>query len=59
MDRFADGTTTVRPVCSTCDTPLWLTRIQPDKPGFLRRTFECPRCQNQIAEVIELEKVAS
>ena len=56
---FADGTSISRPVCSQCGAPLWLTRIQPDKPGFARRTFECPRCQNQISEVIQLEKAAS
>jgi len=46
----------VRPVCSKCGAPLWLIRIQPDKRGCARRSFECPRCQNQISEVIELEK---
>jgi hypothetical protein len=59
MDRFADSTTIVRPVCTKCGTPLWLTRIEPDRRGFARRTLECPRCQNQISEVIELEKAAS
>ena len=59
MGHSADSTTTVRPVCSKCGTPLWLTRIAPDNLGFARRTFECPRCKNQISEIIELEKVAS
>jgi hypothetical protein len=49
---------TVRPVCAKCYTPMWLTRIQPDKPGFARRTFECPRCHHQISEVIELGNAA-
>jgi DNA-directed RNA polymerase subunit RPC12/RpoP len=56
---FADGTATMRPVCSKCGAPLWLIRIEPDKPGFARRTFECPRCQSRISEAIELEKRAS
>jgi DNA-directed RNA polymerase subunit RPC12/RpoP len=47
-----------RPVCSKCGTPMWLTRIQPDKPGCARRTFECPRCQHQMISVIELENAA-
>ena len=57
MARFDDKplTTTARPVCSKCYAPMWLTRIQPDKPGCARRTFECPRCQDQMTEVIELE----
>ena len=60
MVHFADSpvTTTVRPLCSKCGAPMWLTRIEPDKPGFARRSFECPRCQNQMTEVIDLEQAA-
>jgi hypothetical protein len=58
MDRFADEATVVRPVCSGCGVPLWLTRIEPHKGRFARRTFECPHCENQITEVIELQKAA-
>jgi hypothetical protein len=47
-----------QPVCFKCNTPMWLIRIAPDKPGCARRTFECPRCQNQMTEVIDLEKAA-
>jgi len=38
---------------------MWRTRIEPDKPGCARRTFECPRCKHRITEVIELENAAS
>ena len=60
MVHFADSpvTTTVRPYCSKCGAPMWLTRIEPDKPGFARRSFECPRCQHQMTEVIELGTAA-
>jgi hypothetical protein len=60
MAHFADSpmTTAVRPVCSKCGTPMWLTRIEPDRLGCARRTFECPRCKNQMTEVIELETAA-
>jgi DNA-directed RNA polymerase subunit RPC12/RpoP len=51
-------TTSVRPVCTKCGTPMWLTRIQPDQPGYARRSFECPRCHHQMTEVIELETAA-
>jgi hypothetical protein len=51
-------TSTVRPVCSKCRTPMWLTRIEPEKPGCARRTFECPRCHHQVTEVIELGNAA-
>jgi DNA-directed RNA polymerase subunit RPC12/RpoP len=61
MTLFAQSprASTVRPACTKCGAPMWLTRIQPDKPGFARRTLECPRCQRRIIEVIELEKAAS
>jgi DNA-directed RNA polymerase subunit RPC12/RpoP len=57
IKTFADGTATMRPVCSKCGAPLWLTRIEPDKPSFARRTFECPRCQSRISEVVELKRL--
>jgi hypothetical protein len=25
---------------------MMLTRIEPDAPGYDRRTFECPQCEN-------------
>ena len=59
MGHSIDSMPSVRPVCSECGTTLWLTRIAPDNPGFARRTFECPRCQNQISEIIGLEKAAN
>jgi ribosomal protein S27AE len=57
MVYFADSpvTTTARPFCPKCGAPMRLTRIEPDKPGFARRSFECPRCQRQVTEVIELK----
>ena len=51
-------TTPARPVCSKCGAPMWLIRIEPEKSGCARRTFECPRCHNQMTEVIDLEKAA-
>jgi hypothetical protein len=47
-----------QPVCFKCGAPMWLIRIEPEKSGCARRTFECPRCQNQVTEVIDLEKAA-
>jgi hypothetical protein len=47
-----------RPVCFKCGAPMWLIRIEPEKPGCAQRTFECPRCQNRMTEVIDLEKAA-
>ena len=51
-------TTTVRPVCSKCRTPMWLIRIEPEKPSCARRTFECPGCHHQMTEVNELGNAA-
>jgi DNA-directed RNA polymerase subunit RPC12/RpoP len=47
-----------QPVCSKCGAPMWLIRIVPEKAGRAQRTFECPRCQNRMTEVIDLEKAA-
>jgi hypothetical protein len=60
MVWFSDDllTTPARPVCCKCGAPMWLIRIEPDNAGCARRTFECPRCQNQMTEVIDLEKAA-
>jgi hypothetical protein len=48
----------VRPACPKCCAQMWLTRIQPDKAGYNRRLFECPRCQHKMTEVMLFEKVA-
>jgi len=58
-DRPTDNAAIRRPICPNCGATMWLTRIQPDKPSCARRTLECPRCQNRISEVIELEKAAN
>jgi hypothetical protein len=34
------------PKCTTHTTQMYLARIEPAKPGFDLRTFECPRCQH-------------
>jgi transcription elongation factor Elf1 len=33
-----------------------LVRIFPDKPGYDQRTFECPRCEHEITEIVQLPK---
>jgi hypothetical protein len=42
-----------RPWCAACEIQMWLARIQPDKPGYDRRTFECPVCHDEMAVVVE------
>ena len=41
------------PSCELCETDMWLRSIEPDKPGYDRRTFECPMCQHLIVKIIK------
>jgi ribosomal protein S27AE len=43
---------TARPECPKCAAQMYLARIDPDEPGFDRRTFECPRCQHVEIAVV-------
>src|SRR5262245_27685975 len=43
----------LRPKCPACGALMWLAHIEPDKPRHDRRTFECPRCQEQITKVVK------
>jgi hypothetical protein len=36
----------IRQACPECSALMYLARIEPEKPGFDLRTFECPRCQH-------------
>jgi DNA-directed RNA polymerase subunit RPC12/RpoP len=42
-----------RPKCSKCGTPMWLTLIEPDHADHDRRTYECPRCDHSVIEVVK------
>jgi hypothetical protein len=48
-----------RPNCSRCGTRMSLVRIFPDKPGFDQRTFECPRCESEVTEIVRFQKRAN
>ncbi len=41
------------PSCPKCGTRMMLVRIFADRPGYDERTYECPRCEHEITEVIE------
>jgi hypothetical protein len=43
------------PECPKCTTPIYLARIAPDEPGFVRRSFECPRCQHVEITVVKFK----
>jgi hypothetical protein len=50
MGRFANSATIVCPLCSKCGAPMWLARIQPDKPGCAPRTFECRAAKTRLVK---------
>jgi hypothetical protein len=41
-----------RPFCEVCKAQLWLAGIEPDKPDYDKRTFECPVCPNVTVKVV-------
>jgi len=49
---FTHPETILHPVCNWCGGPTFLTQIEPDKPDFDRRTFECSACNNAVTEII-------
>jgi hypothetical protein len=42
-----------RPSSEICDAQMWLVSIEPNKPDHDRRTFECPRRQHEVVEVVK------
>ena len=36
-----------KPFCAGCRKEMWLIRIEPDEPGYERRSFECAGCGQQ------------
>ena len=49
---FTDPETILHPVCNWCGGATFLTQIEPDKPDYDRRTFECSTCNNAMTEII-------
>ena len=41
------------PICARCGCAMPLAKFEPDKPGYDRRTFECPRCHEVKTEIVE------
>ena len=46
----------MRPACPTCGSRMLLVRIFPDKPGRDQHTYECPRCADEITEIVQFVK---
>jgi hypothetical protein len=41
--------------CPKCTAYMYLARVEPEKPGFDLRTFECPRCQHVECTTVQFE----
>ena len=44
-----------RPPCTECGQPMYLTRIEPDKPGHDLRHFECALCGHSTSQVVQFK----
>ena len=42
------------PQCPECGCVMWLDRIEPRKPGYEERIFQCPRCLYSDSAVAEV-----
>ena len=40
--------------CPMCWARMWLTRIEPDKPSYDKRTFECAQCKFTTTETVKI-----
>jgi hypothetical protein len=45
----------IRPPCPNCGTRMMLSRIEPDSPGYEKRTFECSNCHHEVSEIAEFK----
>jgi hypothetical protein len=46
------------PSCPRCGTRMKLVFIFPDRPGYDERTYECPRCEHEVAEIVQYKRPA-
>jgi DNA-directed RNA polymerase subunit RPC12/RpoP len=53
MHPFPTPQQVAHPKCANCSAPMWLASIEPDKRNYDKRTFECPRCQEETVEVVK------
>ena len=45
----------LHPACPECGCYMMLDRVEPDKPEYGKRTFECPRCQHSEIEIVKFK----
>jgi hypothetical protein len=41
------------PGCIACDAPMWLARIEPDRPDHDKRSFKCLACGEKTTEIVK------
>jgi hypothetical protein len=41
------------PACEQCKAPMWLARLESDKPDHGKRTFECKACGATKIEIVK------
>ena len=46
--------TILRPLCAKCGTRMMLSRIEPDSLGREKHTFECPSCDTETSDIVEI-----
>jgi hypothetical protein len=55
LEPFGPVMPRARPPCLKCGEKTMLARLEPESPGFERRTFECPSCKNTQQTVAAFE----
>ncbi len=53
LSQNAPSNPVVQPLCPDCGAPMRLTEIVPEKSGYDRRTFECPKCKRSDTVVVK------
>jgi hypothetical protein len=43
------------PKCPDCGVEMWLCHVEPDTRDHDLRTFECPRCQHSMSDVVKFK----
>jgi len=43
------------PICPKCSVHMMLTRVDPDEPGYDKRTFECQVCNREQSIVVKFK----
>src|SRR5262245_27378308 len=47
----------LHPKCERCGASMWLTSIEPDKPDYDKRVFDCPECKNTVTQIVKYRGV--